>query len=70
MTQHGPQTRQQRPIITDSKKGLPQGKLGLCSRSDVAIEEGLIQSFFRHTKDDRRMVGGGRFLTDDDLKTA
>ncbi|HUS39878.1 MAG TPA: DUF1553 domain-containing protein, partial [Pirellulales bacterium] len=38
--------------------------------SDVAIEEGLIQSFFRHTKDDRRMVGGGRFLTDDDLKTA
>ncbi|MEK6249513.1 MAG: PSD1 and planctomycete cytochrome C domain-containing protein [Planctomycetales bacterium] len=37
---------------------------------DFAVPTRLIADFFRHTKDDRRMVGGGKFLTDKDTKTA
>ncbi len=38
--------------------------------ADVAKNEGLIEKFFRHNSEDRRIVGGAKFLTDGDHKTA
>lgn len=37
---------------------------------DVATSERLIEQYFRHTSEDRRLVGGAKFLIDGDQKTA